>query len=198
LVEWKQNNSLGNVGAVGCKIRLGLNSLEQGAKVYMHVVHAANQAGLDYITVHGRHAKQKSSDAPTWAAVGEVKAVANMPVIGNGDVASVEDAEALMKLSNCDGVMIARAAIKNPWIFQDFCVSATTDSGNSAGGSSHYWPTQDEVIVARDKYRLQADMYHTKEKFVKFHEANFGRLSSIAKSGDRSLKVHTPNTIHMK
>lgn len=188
LVEWKQNNSL-SVGAVGCKIRLGMNSLEQESKVYLPVVHAANQTGLDYFAVHCRNAKQRSSDPPTWSAVGEVKAEANMPVIGNGDITSVKDAEALMKQSSCDGVMIARAAIKNPWIFRDF-----SDNFNS----SPYWPTLDEVMEAKAEYSQSVDAYKTKSKFVNFHEANFERLLKTARTGDRTLTVRTPNTIHLK
>ena len=58
LSAWKKNNSLGNIGAVGIKIRLGLNLLEQNSKVYMNVIESANISGLDYIVVHARHAKQ--------------------------------------------------------------------------------------------------------------------------------------------
>ena len=61
LSAWKRNNSLDKIGAVGVKIRLGLNSLEQGNKVYMSVIESANLAGLDYIVVHARHAKQVCS-----------------------------------------------------------------------------------------------------------------------------------------
>jgi tRNA-dihydrouridine synthase B len=58
LVKWKHNNSLGKVGAVGCKIRLGLNHVEQSNRVYMHVVETARASGLDYICIHARHAEQ--------------------------------------------------------------------------------------------------------------------------------------------
>lgn len=58
LADWKKNNSLGNVGAVGVKIRLGLNVLEQNSKIYMNVIESANLSGLDYMVVHARHAKQ--------------------------------------------------------------------------------------------------------------------------------------------
>jgi tRNA-dihydrouridine synthase B len=58
LVKWKETNSLGSVGAVGCKIRLGLNHVEQSNKVYMQVVELARDAGLDYICIHARHAEQ--------------------------------------------------------------------------------------------------------------------------------------------
>lgn len=61
LVEWKVAvTKLPNIKAVGCKIRLGLNESEQRSQVYLRAVDAANEAGLDYITVHGRHAGQRS------------------------------------------------------------------------------------------------------------------------------------------
>ena len=58
LSDWKKDNSLGKIGAVGVKIRLGLNALEQNSKVYMNVIESANLSGLDYMVVHARHAKQ--------------------------------------------------------------------------------------------------------------------------------------------
>ena len=108
LVKWKESTSL-SVKAVGCKIRLGLNEMEQSHKVYLRVADAANTAGLDFVTVHARNAQQKSSDLPSWAAIGEFKDKANMPIFGNGNVFSYEDAVQLQAQSNCDGVMLARA-----------------------------------------------------------------------------------------
>ena len=54
------------------------------------------------------------------AKPGEVKDNAAMPIIGNGDVKSLRDAHDMMSTTHCDGVMLARAAIRNPWIFGDF------------------------------------------------------------------------------
>ena len=94
LVAWRHDTGL-DVRAVGCKIRLGLNQTEADAKVYLPLVDAANEAGLDYICVHARHAGQRSRDPPRWDAITEVKARAAMAVIGNGDVTSYADAAAM-------------------------------------------------------------------------------------------------------
>jgi tRNA-dihydrouridine synthase len=94
LVAWRRDTGL-DVRAVGCKIRLGLNQKEADSKVYLPLVEAANEAGLDYLVVHARHAGQRSRDPPSWDAIAEVKAVARMPVIGNGDVFSAADAVAM-------------------------------------------------------------------------------------------------------
>ena len=73
MAEWRDSTTLPRVGAVGCKIRLGLNALEQEARVYLPLVEAASEAGLDYVVVHARHAKQRSRDPPTWEAIAEVR-----------------------------------------------------------------------------------------------------------------------------
>lgn len=120
LSQFRDSNCMPNIGAVGCKIRLGLNYGEQKQKVYLHVIDAANEAGLNFVTVHGRNAQQRSRDKPTWEAIGECKRAAEMPIIGNGNIGSMTDAIDMIDRTSCDGVMIARAAIYNPWVFSRF------------------------------------------------------------------------------
>ena len=113
----KQQRTL-RVQSVSAKIRLGLHAQEQEHKVYLPVVEMANDT-LHHITIHARHAKQKSRDAPTWSAIGEAKAHAKIPVVGNGDVRSRADAEKMFRETGCDGFLIARAAIASPWCFHE-------------------------------------------------------------------------------
>lgn len=108
LAEWRENTTL-NVGAIGCKIRLGLNQAEVDNKVYLEVAKIASECTLDYITVHARHAAQRSSQPPMWGAITEVKemlAATNTKVIGNGSVFTVSDAIALKSLTKCDAVIL--------------------------------------------------------------------------------------------
>ena len=195
LVAWKRECGL-DVQAVGAKIRLGLNKTEAEAKVYLPLVEAANEAGLDYIVVHARHAGQRSRDAPAWEAIGEVKARAAMPVIGNGNVFSAADAVEMRRQTGCDGVMLARAAIRNPWVFRDFMPGAAAPPDASWDGG-RYWPTVAEVDAAEAAYAALAQSANTKPKFVAFHERNFARLRRVAETGDRSLAVDSPATIHL-
>lgn len=77
----------------------------------------AQTNGVSAVCVHGRTWKQGFSGVADWAIVKEAKASAVIPVLGNGDVQSSEQALTRMRQSGCDGVLIGRAAIGNPWVF---------------------------------------------------------------------------------
>ena len=179
---WQENSSMPHIQAVGCKIRLGLNELEQERKVYLPVIQAANDCGLDYVVVHARHAKQRSRDLPTWAAIGEAKSIAQMPIIGNGNVVTAADAQQLIAQSGCDAVMVARGAIRNPWSLMDFATNDITSSTASIGHTT--WPTLDQVRSAQAQYESWASHCKTKAKFTQYHAKNFERLKNVAKSSN--------------
>ncbi|SFU68132.1 tRNA-U20-dihydrouridine synthase [Clostridium sp. DSM 8431] len=75
-------------------------------------------AGADAIAVHGRTRQQMYEGKADWDIIRQVKEAVNIPVIGNGDVFTPEDAFRLKEVSNCDGIMIARGSMGNPWIFK--------------------------------------------------------------------------------
>jgi tRNA-dihydrouridine synthase len=70
------------------------------------------------LTLHARTRSQGYSGRADWARIGELKASVSVPVVGNGDVRSPGDALDLWRETGCDGVMVGRAAVKNPWIFR--------------------------------------------------------------------------------
>lgn len=76
------------------------------------------QAGVDAITIHGRTRKQMYQGVADWNIIKMVKDSVSIPVIGNGDVFSADDAIKLKQLTNCDGIMVARGSQGNPWIFK--------------------------------------------------------------------------------
>lgn len=97
------------------KIRLGWDSQSLN---YLEVARVLEDNGAALIAVHGRTKAQAYNGQANWDAIAEIKQAVRIPVIGNGDVAGVADIERIKGHTGCDGVMIARAAIGNPWIFQ--------------------------------------------------------------------------------
>lgn len=79
----------------------------------------AEGAGLSAVTVHGRTQAQQYSGRADWEAIGKVKRAVTIPVIGNGDVLTAADARRLLEVSGCDGVMIGRGGLGNPWIYRN-------------------------------------------------------------------------------
>ena len=101
---------------VTVKIRKGFSRDEDLA---VECAKAIEAAGAAAVTVHGRCREQYYEGRADWECIARVKDALGIPVIGNGDVMSGEDAIRMMKETECDGVMIARGALGNPWIFTE-------------------------------------------------------------------------------
>jgi tRNA-dihydrouridine synthase B len=84
----------------------------------LEVARAAEDAGADAITIHPRTAKQGFSGKADWNLIAKVRQAVTIPVIGNGDVTRPEQVEEMKQLTGCNGVMIGRGAMGNPWIFK--------------------------------------------------------------------------------
>jgi nifR3 family TIM-barrel protein len=97
------------------KIRLGWDARSLN---YVEVARTLEDNGASLLAVHGRTKEQAYKGEANWDAIAEVKQAVKVPVIGNGDVRTVADIARIKESTGCDGVMIGRAAIGNPWIFQ--------------------------------------------------------------------------------
>ncbi len=98
------------------KVRIG----SKEDRVFLsELIAMVEEAKADAITVHPRLVKQKLKGKSKWEYIAYVKETARIPVIGNGDVKTKSDFEKMLKETNCDGVMIARAAVQKPWIFAE-------------------------------------------------------------------------------
>lgn len=100
---------------VSGKIRLGW---DESSLTYLDVARAMVDNGAALIAVHGRTAVQGYHGAADWDAIAAVKRAVSIPVLASGDVKVVADIKRISDHTGCDGVMIGRAAIGNPWIFQ--------------------------------------------------------------------------------
>lgn len=76
------------------------------------------KAGASAITIHGRTRSEFYSGNADWDIIRQIKDAVNIPVIGNGDVKTPEDAKKMIDETQCDGVMISRGSLGNPWIFE--------------------------------------------------------------------------------
>ena len=101
---------------VTVKIRKGYAKDEVNA---VEVAQACEAGGAAAIAVHGRTRDQMYAPPVDWNIIREVKQAVNVPVIGNGDVVDPRSAAAMLEQTGCDGILIGRAALGNPWIFAD-------------------------------------------------------------------------------
>lgn len=94
-------------------------SFDENSPTAVECALAAEAAGAAMVTVHGRAREQYYQGQADWDIIRRVKEALHIPVIGNGDVTCGADALRMMKETGCDGVMIGRGALGNPWIFDD-------------------------------------------------------------------------------
>ncbi len=123
------------VKAVSCpvsvKIRKGWDECSVNAP---EIALRAEAAGVKAVAVHGRTVKQGYSGKADWEIIKKVKESVSIPVFGNGNVSSPPEAQMMLEHCGCDGVMIGRAALGNPWIFRQ--VRAWLEEGRIVGPPS--------------------------------------------------------------
>jgi tRNA-dihydrouridine synthase B len=136
------------------KFRAGWSEQEV---VCVELARLAESCGLAAVALHARTREQGYSGQARWEWIAAVKDAVKIPVIGNGDIRSPQDACAMVAQTGCDAVMIGRMAPSNPWIFRQIeqhCSAireATKDGGEAPGGARG--PSYDEPSEA-DRYQM--------------------------------------------
>jgi len=96
------------------KIRLGWDA---DSLNYLEIARIIEDNGGSLVAVHARTKEQGYAGQADWEAIAEIKQAVSIPVLGNGDIKTAADIDRMQAATGCDGVMVARAAIGNPWIF---------------------------------------------------------------------------------
>jgi tRNA-dihydrouridine synthase B len=124
------------------KVRAGW---DENSIVAVDVAKLAESVGVEAVAVHPRTRVQAYSGKADWSLIAAVKQAVKIPIIGNGDINTPEDAERMIAETGCDAVMIGRAAATNPWIFRQMLQYAETGRYDT--------PTE------LDRYRLLTGYY---------------------------------------
>lgn len=101
---------------VTIKVRTGWDESSRNSH---EIAQIAYDEGISWMAIHGRTRAQGYSGLADWSYIAEVKQKSKLPILGNGDISSAARANELLKLSGCDGVLIGRGCLKNPWIFKE-------------------------------------------------------------------------------
>ncbi|MEI7901603.1 MAG: tRNA-dihydrouridine synthase family protein [bacterium] len=111
------------------------------------ILAAAETAGADALALHGRFTSQGHGGSVQLDLLAEVKRRAKIPVIGNGGVRSAYDAWRMFRETGVDAVMIARAAVGNPWIFEDLCADLVNGKEPSPCDATRGRPPRDLAVI---------------------------------------------------
>jgi tRNA-dihydrouridine synthase B len=162
---------------VTIKIRTGWDSESRNA---LDVVRVAADAGVRWVAIHGRTRAQGYSGEADWDFIGDIKAKSPIPIIGNGDIATAEQAVARYRDYGVDAVLIGRGALRNPFIFEQAYAlwRGLTPQLPTAEGYVRIMQEQQQLL--HEVYSPRAAMIHAR-KFLAWYSAGFPGGSEFRK-----------------
>ncbi|HEX3968371.1 MAG TPA: tRNA-dihydrouridine synthase [Edaphobacter sp.] len=155
------------------KFRMGWNDKHI---VCVDLAKLAEDCGLDAVALHARTREDGYTGQARWEYIAACKDAVSIPVIGNGDIRTPEDAAAMVDRTHCDAVMIGRTAPANPWIFRQIAQYTATKEATGTG-------TYDEP-TDQDRYRMIRDYFGMLVNEIEIEEvAEASRAAAITASG---------------
>jgi tRNA-dihydrouridine synthase B len=155
------------------KFRMGWNDKHI---VCVELAKLAEDCGLNAVALHARTREDGYTGQARWEYIAAIKDAVRIPVIGNGDIRTPEDAAAMVDATHCDAVMIGRAAPSNPWIFRQ--IAQYTASKEATGTGTYDQPTD------QDRYRMIRDYFGMLVHEIALEEeAEAARAAAITASG---------------
>ena len=151
------------------KFRMGWN---QSQIVCVELARMAEAEGLNGVALHARTREQGYSGQAQWEWIAQVKQAVGIPVVGNGDIRTPEDAAAMVAQTGCDAVMIGRAAPSNPWIFRQIAQYTAT-------GSYERPTVEDRYRMIRAYFKMLLDEAETTKDLPK--DARMGETAGKMK-----------------
>tara|TARA_Y100000590_G_C15730259_1_gene1016721 strand:- start:1767 stop:2723 length:957 start_codon:yes stop_codon:yes gene_type:complete len=138
------------------------------------------EAGIKAITLHARTSKQLYTGIADWDLIKQLKSTVSIPVIGNGDVKNSNDYFRMLDYTNCDGVMIGRGALGNPWIFKEI-KNNTNKIGSIEISIKDIINTCLEHIDLLEEYKSSIACINLSKKHINYYLKNFKNSSHFRK-----------------
>lgn len=161
---------------VTIKVRTGW---DQNSRNTPAVAQVAFDEGVTWVAIHGRTRAQSYSGSADWDYIREVKAQSRVPILGNGDIHTSEQALSRLNESGCDGVMIGRGCLKNPWLFAQ---ARSLRAGEPATLNSALLPVLRRLLEYLDGYYPERITLIQIRKFAMWYSAGFPEASQFRKS----------------
>ncbi len=181
---------------VTVKIRTGWDESSRSAQ---QVAAIAYDEGLTWVAIHGRTRAQNYTGLADWDYIADVKAKSRIPILGNGDILNAEMAVRRLRETGCDGVMIGRGCLKNPWIFREAQEiwrreQKQLDLVRRVSGAAPL-KSENSFLAERDFEKLLHEMYRTflrcadekitqlqLKKFASWYSSGYPGASSFRKA----------------
>ncbi len=147
---------------VTLKIRTGW---DEQSKNVESIAKIAEESGIQLLTVHGRTRAQMFHGHANWEDIGRAKAAVSIPVIGNGDIIDAASAREMIRVSNCDGVMVGRAVQGNPWVLGEVYAVLTGQAAPSPPTAAERW----SIVSEHMQHMLDFHGQRTASKLARKH-----------------------------